>query len=235
MKIGIIGGNGVAATNKLCEIIENKLTKDRAIRDCDHPEIIIWQATQAPSRSMYLEGRGPSFLDDYIEIGEKLKYCGCDVLCMCCNTAHFFIDELEKQIGLPFINIISEVAIKAKTLNKLKLGIMASDGCCKEHLYNKYFSGIFPEAEIIYPTDEYQRLVTKGICNVKNKSRFTDLNDHDNPAFLFEEVRKHLIEKGAESIILGCTDIRVAYNAPNCIDSLETLADKLILLTSSSK
>ena len=230
MKIGIIGGNGVAATNKLCEIIENKITKDRAIRDCDHPEIIIWQATQAPSRSMYLEGRGPSFLDDYIEIGKKLKFCGCDILCMCCNTAHFFINELEKQIELPFINIISEVVIKAKALNKQKLGVMASDGCCKERLYNKYFSKILPEAEIIYPDDEFQKLVTKGICKKKNKNRFTDTNNQDNPTFLFEMVRQHLINKGAETIILGCTDIRVAYNHPNCIDSLEVLADKLISL-----
>ena len=53
--IGIIGGAGVAATNKLLELIENKLTKEGAFRDCHHPEMIIWQATQAPSRSLFLE------------------------------------------------------------------------------------------------------------------------------------------------------------------------------------
>ena len=232
MKIGVIGGNGVAATNKLCEIIENKITQNKAIRDCDHPEMIIWQATKAPSRSMYLEGRGPSFLEDYINIGKKLKDCGCDTLCMCCNTAHFFIEELEKEIELPFINIISEVAIKAKTTNKFKFGVMASDGCCKEHLYNKYFSNIFPKAEIIYPDDEFQKIVTKGICNVKNRNRFTNSDDTENPIRLFELVKQHLINKGAESVILGCTDIRVAYNN-NCLDSLEILADKIISLTHS--
>ena len=70
--------------------------------------MIVWQATQAPSRSLYLEGRGESFLPDYLSIGKKLKDCGCDTLCMCCNTAHFFIDELEECIKLPFINIIKE-------------------------------------------------------------------------------------------------------------------------------
>ena len=64
--IGIIGGNGVAATNKLNCLIEEKLTRLGAYRDSHHPEIIIWQATQAPSRSMYLEGRGPSWIEDYI-------------------------------------------------------------------------------------------------------------------------------------------------------------------------
>lgn len=231
MKIGIIGGNGVAATNKLCEIIENKITQNGAIRDCDHPEIIIWQATKAPSRSMYLEGRGPSFLEDYINIGKKLKECGCDTLCMCCNTAHFFIEELEKEIGLPFINIISEVAVKAKQTQKIKFGVMASDGCCKEHLYDKYFNITFPKAEIIYPDSDFQKLVTKGICNVKNHNRFIDASNSENPIYCFKKVKKHLLELGAECVILGCTDIRVAYNDNECLDSLEILADKIISLS----
>ena len=67
--IGVIGGNGVVATNRLCQLIEEKLTELGAYRDAHHPEMIIWQATQAASRSMYLEGRGPSWIEDYIEIG----------------------------------------------------------------------------------------------------------------------------------------------------------------------
>ena len=104
--IGVIGGNGVAATNKLCQLIEEKLTKNGAFRDAHHPEMLIWQATKAPSRSMYLEGRGPSWIEDYVEIGKKLKACGCTKLCMCCNTAHYAIELLQEQIGLPFYNLL---------------------------------------------------------------------------------------------------------------------------------
>ena len=63
--LGVIGGNGVAATNRLCQLIEQKMTEVGAFRDVHHPEMIIWQATQAPSRSMYLEGRGESFIPDF--------------------------------------------------------------------------------------------------------------------------------------------------------------------------
>ena len=104
--IGIIGGGGVAATNKLNTLIEEKLTKLGAYRDCHHPEILTWQATKAPSRSMYLEGRGPSWIEDYVDIGKRLKDCGCTKLCMCCNTAHYAIDILEKETNLPFINFL---------------------------------------------------------------------------------------------------------------------------------
>lgn len=71
--IGVIGGNGVAATNKLQELIEIKLTEEGAYRDAHHPEMIIWQATQAPSRSMYLENKGESFIPSYINVAKKLQ------------------------------------------------------------------------------------------------------------------------------------------------------------------
>ncbi len=29
---------------------------------------------------------------------------------MCCNTAHYLIDELETKIGIKFINILDELA-----------------------------------------------------------------------------------------------------------------------------
>ena len=45
MKIGVIGGNGVAATNRLCDMIERKVTAAGAFRDAHHPEMIVWQAT----------------------------------------------------------------------------------------------------------------------------------------------------------------------------------------------
>ena len=103
--IGVIGANGVAATNRLCELIEERVVKAGGYRDCHHPEMIIWQATQVPSRSMYLEGKGESFIPEYIRIGRRLKECGCNEICMCCNTAHYYIEELQKEIGLPVINL----------------------------------------------------------------------------------------------------------------------------------
>jgi aspartate racemase len=122
--IGVIGGNGVAATNKLCQLIEEKMVMEGAYRDAHHPEIIIWQATQAPSRSMYLEGRGPSWIEDYVGIGKKLKECGCTELCMFCNTAHYAVNLIEKEIGLPFINLLSLVAEQCFSLGVKRIGMM---------------------------------------------------------------------------------------------------------------
>jgi len=233
MVVGVIGAAGVAATNKLCELIEVKYTKNGAFRDCHHPEMIIYQATQAPSRSMYLEGKGPSFIDDYVNVGIKLKNAGADVICMCCNTAHYALKEIESKVGVKFINLIEEVALRCKKSGAKRVGLVASDGCLGGKVYERCFAEICPEIEIVYPDSSVQKNVTKGICNVKNIHRFDAEDSPERPERIFEDVRKYLLDKGCDIVVMGCTDIRVDYHCEdsNVIDSLEVLADKIYDLT----
>lgn len=222
------GGAGVAATNKLLELIESTLTKEGAYRDSHHPEMIIWQATQVPSRSMYLEGKGKSFIPEYIEIAKKLKKCGADKICMCCNTAHYAIDEISQSAGIYCINLVKKCVIEAKRSGVSKIGLIASDGCLKGKVYEKYFNIICPDIKIVYPDIKYQKLVTRGICNIKNIHRFDEPFSEENPQNLFEKVKRHLELKGADKIIIGCTDIRVGYYSKGTIDSLEVLKDIIL-------
>lgn len=229
--IGVIGGNGVAATNRLATLIEGKGVKAGAFRDAHHPEMLIWQATQVPSRSMYLEGRGPSFIEDYVRIGKQLKACGCTELCMCCNTAHYAVDELSEKIGLPFINIIDEVAKRVTERGFAKALIMCSDGCRKTKLYEKSFAKFAPNTSICYPTEEEQKLVTKGICNAKNIHRYDDGDSAENPHTIYSQLvasfRERYKNETGLCIIGGCTDINNVFvdNNDDYIDSLETLAE----------
>lgn len=229
--IGVIGGNGVAATNRLCQLVEMKMTENGAFRDAHHPEMIIWQATQVPSRSMYLEGRGESFIPGYVEIGRKLKACGCTELCMCCNTAHYAIDELQDQIGLPFINLLEEVAKEANQMGSKRIGMMCSDGLRKIKLYDKWFEKVNSGIKLIYPDDEVQKLVTLGICNAKNIKR-NDLLGDEYPPKLYTKVCDWFSKQEVDCIIGGCTDISAVFSPADWkgiyyIDSLIVLANRI--------
>ena len=230
MKIGVIGGNGVAATNRLCDMVERKITQAGAFRDAHHPEMIVWQATSVPSRSMFLEGRGADWRPDYIRIAKSLKGLGCDIGCMCCNTAHYAVDEIEMASGLKFINLLEEVAKKCRDSGVRRFELFCSDGARRFDIYGKVFAKVFPEVEIIYPSEERQRLVTRVICDVKNKTRFLPAADSQSP----RNILCRLIEDSSCPIILGCTDLRVAFaveeNLPErvAVDSLEVLTDALV-------
>lgn len=226
--IGVIGGNGVAATNRLCEMIERKKTTAGAFRDAHHPELLVWYATQAPSRSMFLEGRGDDWRPEYVRIAKIFKSLGCDIACMCCNTAHYAISDISKESGLRFINLLEEVAKKARAIGHKRYELWVTDGARRFDIYGKAFSLICPDVEIVYPSDERQALVTKIICMAKTAERFIGEA---------RSVTNKLVETSTAPVILGCTDLRVAYNIDDdlpsnvAIDSLETLADAIIAFT----
>lgn len=224
MKIGVIGGNGVAATNRLCDMIERKLTAKGAFRDAHHPELIVWQATSVPSRSMFLEGRGPDWRPQYIQIAKEFKRLGCDFGCMCCNTAHYAISDVEEGAGLKFINILEEVARTVTQNDWHRVEMFCSDGARKHDIYGKAFREFGVDVEIEYPCSRRQEDVTRTICAVKTKSRF-----ENEPKSLLEK----LIHEASSPVVLGCTDLRVAYAVDdalpaNVVDSLECLADAIV-------
>lgn len=229
---GVIGGAGVAASNFLCCMIEEKITKEGAYRDVHHPEIIVYQAVNVPSRSMFLEGRGPSFIPGYVEIGKKLKSAGATLLCMSCNTAHYAIDDLRKEIGLPIIDMVEQTIIEVATnFAQKKIGLVASEGCLLGKVYETRFIKHYPQFSIIYPDSITQKEVTRGIVNIKNLNRFKKEGHTDRPKTIFSKVCRKLIEEGAELIILGCTDITVDFS-PNSIDGVP-IVDSLRVLANS--
>ena len=227
MKIGVIGGNGVAATNRLCDLVERKVTVNGAFRDAHHPEMIVWQATQVPSRSMYLEGRGPNWIPAYVEIAKMLRGVGCDLGCMCCNTAHYAVDEIACESGLRFVNLLNEVAAQAKKTGETRFELFCSDGARKFDIYRHAFKDVFPECELIYPSEDRQRAVTALICAVKTKERFN--------GSLVKDALLQLVRGATCPVILGCTDLRVAWPSTEealpsdvLVDSLECLADVIV-------
>ena len=135
--IGIIGGAGVAATNMLHALIEEERTQNGAFRDAHHPEIITFYATQAPSRSMFLEGRGEDFTSDYVKIAQKLQLMGAQTICMCCNTAHYCFDNIQEAIQVKMLNLIESIALIVQKSKVRSIGLIASDGCLKGHMRSK--------------------------------------------------------------------------------------------------
>ncbi|HOY32866.1 MAG TPA: amino acid racemase [Bacteroidales bacterium] len=231
---GIIGGAGVAATNRLNHLIEEYLTRNGAFRDAHHPEIISYQAVNSPSRSMFLEKKGETFIPSYVDIGKKLKSIGANILCMSCNTAHYAFDEIQKEVDLPFINMVEDTVkfIDDKYKNK-RIGLIASDGCLMGKVYEFYFNKYNIKLPVVYPDVEYQKEVTRGIINIKNSNRFKDINYINRPRNIFKSVCDHLVYNGAEVIILGCTDISVDFVPLNnesviIVDSLNILANSII-------
>ena len=179
---------------------------------------------------MFLEGRGADWRPEYIELAKMFKREGCTAACMCCNTAHYAINDVEQGSGLPFINLLNEVAKRVAALGLKKVELWVSDGARKFDIYGPAFKEFAPECEICYPSPERQTMVTKVICAVKTKARFLPETDSMHPHAML----RALLQTAAAPVVLGCTDLRIAYRSDErlddgvVVDSLDTLADAIV-------
>jgi aspartate racemase len=238
--IGILAGAGIAAGNELISRIERKLTSLGLHENQEHPEIVLYQASKAPSRSMYYEGRGESFITDYINAAKRLKAFGATIACMSCNTAHAAIDEIVQESKLEFINMIEEVFKHLKQYESkktIRIGVLCSNGSRKNSVFERYFYKYFDDqSKLIFPNDEDQELINSAILDVKQGNHRKPNNKVLEKTNL---VIRNLQKNSIDHVIIGCTEISLIYKDHQLsgliIDSMDTLIDALLERYSSKK
>jgi aspartate racemase len=216
-KLGVIGGLGPVATAYFYELI-SRMTD--AYLDQEHIDINIISKPSIPDRTDYILGRSTdSPLPYMIEAGNTLVELGADYIAIPCITAHFFHEELSNSIQAPIIHIICETVKHLRKYNVKHVGIMATEGTIESRLFQdellKY------EIEPIIPSNHGQALVTSLIY--KNVKAGIPVNMEQ-----FSMVTDELKNKGADTIILGCTELSMIKRdediGPGFIDALEVLA-----------
>lgn len=220
-KLGVIGGLGPMAGVYFLELV-TKMTDAKT--DQEHLEIIMASRPSTPDRTGFILGKSKDNpLPDLIQAGIVLKNSGVDVIALPCFTAHFFHEELERNLNIPIIHAIKDTAAYLKEREVGCVGIMATEGTVTSGLYQealgeKGISSVIP--------DSYgQTLVSHMIYDNVKASKPVDLN-------AFNAVSSELFEKGAEVILLGCTELSLVkrdYELPaGYLDVMEVLSQRAV-------
>jgi aspartate racemase len=220
--LGIIGGMGPAATLDLF----NKILKATpAKRDQDHIHIIIDNFPQIPDRTAFLLGKGENPLPYILKSVRTLERANVDVLCMPCNTAHYFVEDMRKATPLPFISIIESTLneIRSRFENSKNIGLLATDGTIIGRVYHNIFE--VEGDKIITPLEEKQHEVMKIVYSIKAGKMEENVQT-------FEEIIEHMKFLGSEVVILGCTELPILlkYFKPSIpvIDATSCLAKEIV-------
>jgi aspartate racemase len=199
--IGILGGMGPEATLQLFQkILENTA----ASQDQDHCRTLIDNNPKIPERLPAILGTGESPVPMMVRSGLALERAGADFILIPCVSAHFFIRDLQSRLGLPIISMIDEtVALIERQQPKMgKVGILAAQGSIRARLFQDHLldAGIEP---LISVGQDLQR-VQADIFRIKDTG-----GRHDRRFLKKEilEVAHRLVERGAEGMIVGCTEL----------------------------
>ncbi len=195
-KLGIIGGMGPLATAELFRlIVENTASGN----DQGHIRIFIDNNPQIPDRTAAVLYGGEDPVPEMARSARGLESLGADYLMMPCNTAHFFLDRLQAEVGIPFINMIEQTALHLRNRGIVRAGILCTTGTLRGGVYSRYLekAGV----ELITPDGDGQQEVMDFIYRGVKAG---------NPSFDatgFQKVADGLYEAGAQTVILGCTEI----------------------------
>ena len=223
-KVGIIGGLGPMAMVYFLQLV-TEMTE--ASKDQEHIELLIHSKPQTPDRTSYIIGNSEENpLVALTEVGIELVQCGVDFIAIPCITAHYFQKELERKIGCSIIHAIEETAKYLKSENITKIGLMATDGTIESKLFQSIMEQY--EMECIIPKKENQKFVMHLIYENVKAGKKTEMQ-------LFYCVSDELFEKGAQVVLLGCTELSLIKRdnvlEDGFLDVLEVLAKQTVVLS----
>ncbi|MFZ5753087.1 MAG: aspartate/glutamate racemase family protein [Bacillota bacterium] len=229
--IGILGGMGPEATaNFFLKIIKATPVE----KDQDHLRIIIDSNPKIPDRTSAILGHGPSPVETMVRTGKNLASLGVNIGAIPCITAHYFFDEVQKELPFPLVNALEELNKRIKTSypHVEKIGVLATTGTVKSKLYDKHLSSY----TIIYPDDSSQEKIMKaiyGINGIKNG------NTGIYPKCLLVQAGFELIERGSQALIAGCTEIPLVLKPEDfpvpLLDPMEVLAESIVNMAKQSQ
>lgn len=199
--IGILGGMGPEATAYFFNLI---IKDTKAVKDQEHIPILIWNNPKIPPRTEAILCGGPSPLPLLVEGMKILEEGGAGLIVMPCITAHYYARQISRRAKVPFVNLLDESLDHAlKQIPGLKkAGLVASSGTVKSKLFHKTFGkkGI----EIITPEKNEQQKIMAAIFGRGGiKAGFTT----GRPRTAIVRIARRLIERGAEAVIAGCTEV----------------------------
>lgn len=199
--IGILGGMGPEATAYFFELL---IKKTKVEKDQDHIPVIIWNNPRIPPRTDAILNRGPSPVPMLVEGVRRLRQAGADFIVIPCVTAHYYLDEVLAQEKFSFLNILDETVkwAKANLVGLKTVGLLSSTGTLKSKLFHNAFQkeGI----AVIEPTSAEQKQVMEAIFGKKGiKAGYTE----GKPRATIVGSAHTLIERGAQAIIAGCTEV----------------------------
>lgn len=222
--VGIIGGIGPMATVYFMQMV---IEMTAAQRDQDHIDMIVLNHATIPDRTDYILGKSDENpLAIMVQDAQKLERAGAGLVVIPCNTAHYFFEEIQKNITIPMLNIVEETvdyALRAVP-GLTRLGLLATNGTVQSEVYQRACRrrGVL----CVTPDADGQRSVMRIIYDQVKAGRKVDI-----AAFYY--LVETLKEQGCQAIILGCTELSVVRRdfhvfQPEIIDSLEVLARQTI-------
>lgn len=143
-----------------------------------------------------------------VEAAKRLEAGGADFVVICSNGLHEYAPMIERAVGIPLLHIADSTADVITAAGKVRIGLMGVKETMVRDFYKKRLTdrGI----EVLIPDEAQRDFIEKVLWEETN---FGIVNPESVRAF--EAIARSLMDRGAQGVILGCTEIGMLLKQEN--------------------
>lgn len=196
--IGLIGGMSWESTVTYYQVI-NRVAKEK-LGGFNSAKCLLYSVNFDEIEKCQVSGNWQKSGEILHEAAVALKKGGADFVVLCTNTMHKVADIITKDLDLPFLHIAQTTADVMKKHNITKTALFGTKFTMQQDFYKSVLiqNGI----EVIIPDENDIALINDVIYN---ELCMGEIKERSKQEFLrIVEIMK---QRGAQSIILGCTEI----------------------------
>ena len=196
--IGLIGGMSWESTVTYYKII-NETVKEK-LGGLHSAKCILYSVDFQEIEECQANGNWEKSGEILGEAAYNLEKAGADFIVICTNTMHKVVNQIKEKISVPILHIAEMTAEKILEKGLKNIALLGTKYTMEQDFYKSKL--IEKEINVIIPDKNDIEIINKviydelclGIINSNSKKKFLEIVDK-------------LRSKGAEGIILGCTEI----------------------------
>ena len=196
--LGLIGGVSWASTVEYYRIINEEANK--RLGGINTIECIVYSLNLGELKEYQDKDDWKSVANILLDAARKLERAGAEGIIICANTMHKVADYIEEDISIPLIHIVDATAKEIIKKKVRYVGLLGTKFTMEESFYRdrlkKYgISTIVPEPK---DREVVNNIIYNELCKgiIREESKTTVIS-----------IIKKLVKKGAEGVILGCTEL----------------------------
>ena len=197
--IGLIGGMSWESSAEYYRII-NQTVRIR-LGGLRSARCLMWSFDFGEIEALQHAGRWTDAADEMISAARRLERGGADFVVICTNTMHCMAEQVQAAIGLPLLHIADPTARRIKAAGLGKVGLLGTAFTMEQDFYKERLA-VRHGLEVLVPNDGDRALVHRVIYEELVQGRVEPSSRH-----AYRAVIARLVERGAEAVILGCTEI----------------------------
>jgi aspartate racemase len=197
--IGLIGGMSWNSTLEYYRIINESFA--RRLGSLHSARLALYNLDFEEIQRAQHEDRWDDIATILVDAGNALKRAGADFLVICTNTMHNVADDVGREVGLPLLHIVDVIGDAVREREMRRIGLLGTRFLVKGHLYQDRLRDRFA-VEVLAPGEEdidtIHQIIYNELCAGKIEA---------SSRRVCADVISRLVNKGAEGIVLGCTEL----------------------------